>query len=100
LLNLAKGFDLGIAKLLAKFDAISLLMLFRHFTTYWNPTSAHYTSSLIGRLPATDAFCGREKFTTAHECPLHISTEGSLPRFIGLRGKEEGSILFEHTTYM
>jgi hypothetical protein len=35
----------------------------------------------------------------AHECPLHISTEGSLPRFIGLRGKDEGSILFEHTTY-
>jgi hypothetical protein len=32
---------------------------------YWNPTSAHYTSSLIGRLPATDAFCGREKI---HDC--------------------------------
>jgi hypothetical protein len=43
---------------------------------------------------------GGKKITTAHECPLHISTEGSLPRFIGLRGKEEGSILFEHTTYI
>ncbi|XP_023726940.1 uncharacterized protein LOC111875108, partial [Cryptotermes secundus] len=55
-------------------------------------------SSLMGQLPATDAFCRREKFTTVHECPLHISTEGSVPRFIGLRGKKEGSILFEHTT--
>jgi hypothetical protein len=27
--------------------------------------SAHYTSSLIGRLPATDAFCGQEKI---HDC--------------------------------
>jgi hypothetical protein len=60
-LNLANGFHLGIAKLLTKFDAISLLMLFCHFTPYWNPTSTHYTSSLIGRLPVTDAFCGREK---------------------------------------
>jgi hypothetical protein len=59
------GFHLGIAKLLAKFDAISLLVLLRHFTTYWNPTSAHYTSSLIGRLPATDSFCGQEKI---HDC--------------------------------
>jgi hypothetical protein len=31
---------------------------------------------------------GGKKFTTAHECPFHISTEGSLPRFIGLRGKK------------
>jgi hypothetical protein len=42
---------------------------------------------------------GGKKFTTAHECPLHIFTEGSLPRFIGLRRTDEGSILFEHTTY-
>jgi hypothetical protein len=42
---------------------------------------------------------GGKKFTTAHECPLHISAEGSLLRFIGLRGKKEGSILFEHTSY-
>jgi hypothetical protein len=27
------------------------------------------------------------------------STEGSLPRFIGLHEKKEGSILFEHTSY-
>jgi hypothetical protein len=31
---------------------------------------------------------GGKKFMTAHECPLHISTEGSLPRFIGLRGEK------------
>jgi hypothetical protein len=43
---------------------------------------------------------GGKKFTTAHECPLHISTKGSLPHFIGLHGTDEGSILFEHTTYV
>jgi hypothetical protein len=55
------GFYLGIAKLLAEFDAISLLKSFRHFATTDNPTSGHYTSSLIGRLSPTDAFCGPEK---------------------------------------
>jgi hypothetical protein len=42
---------------------------------------------------------GGKKFTTAHECPLYIATKGSLPRFIGLHGKKEGSILSEHTSY-
>jgi hypothetical protein len=50
LLDLVNGFHLGIAKLLAEFDAISLLKSFRHFATIDNPTSGHYTSSLIGRL--------------------------------------------------
>jgi hypothetical protein len=54
------GFQLGIAKLLAQFDAISLLKYFRHFATIGNLTSGHYTSSLIGRLSRTDAFCGPE----------------------------------------
>jgi hypothetical protein len=39
------GFHLGIAKLLAEFDAISLLKSFRHFATIDNPTSGHYTYS-------------------------------------------------------
>ena len=53
-----------------------------------NSTAALYTSSRVGRLPATDAICGREKkFMTAHECPLYISTKGNLPRFISLPGK-------------
>jgi hypothetical protein len=42
---------------------------------------------------------GGKKFTTAHECPLHFSTDVSLPRFISFRGKKVVSILFEHTSY-
>jgi hypothetical protein len=57
-----------------------------------------FSFRLVEGLPEHGSVGGK-KFTTAHECPLHISTKGSLPRFIGLRGKEEGSILFEHTTY-
>jgi hypothetical protein len=50
LLDLVNGFHLCIAKLLAEFDAISLLKSFHHFATIDILTSGHYTSSLIGRL--------------------------------------------------
>jgi hypothetical protein len=55
------GFHLSIAKLLAEFAAMSLLKSFRHIAAIDNPTSGHYTSSLIGRLSRADAFCGPEK---------------------------------------
>jgi len=43
LLNLPNSFHLGIAKLLAKFDAIPLLKSFRHFAIIDNLTSLHNT---------------------------------------------------------
>jgi hypothetical protein len=55
LLNLS-----NIAKLLAKFNAITLLNLFRHFAIIDNPPSAHNTYTIIDRLPVTGAFCRRE----------------------------------------
>jgi hypothetical protein len=65
LLNLSNGFNLSIAKLLAKFNAIMLLNSFRHFAIIDNPPSAHNTYTIIDRLPVTDAFCRRE---TIHAC--------------------------------
>ena len=56
---------LGIAKLLAKFDAIPLFGSFRHFAITDNPTSVHNTYTVIDRLPATDAFYRQEKI---HAC--------------------------------
>ena len=56
LLNLSNSYHLGIAKLVAKFDAIPLLESFRHFAITDNPTSVHNTYTVIDRLPATDAF--------------------------------------------
>jgi len=47
---------LGIAKLLAKFDAIPLFESFHHFAITDNPTGVHNTYTVIDRLPATDAF--------------------------------------------
>jgi hypothetical protein len=41
LLNLLNGFNLSIAKLLAKFNAITPLNSFRHFAIIDNPPSAH-----------------------------------------------------------
>jgi len=52
---------MGIAKLLAKLDAILLLESFHHFAITDNPTSVHNTYTVIDRLPATDAFYRREK---------------------------------------
>jgi hypothetical protein len=43
LLNLSNGFNLSIAKLLAKFNAITLLNSFRHFSITDNLPSAHNT---------------------------------------------------------
>jgi hypothetical protein len=60
-LNLSNSFNLSIAKLLAKFHAVTLLNLFRHFAIIDNPPSAHNTSTIIDLLPATDAVCKREK---------------------------------------
>jgi hypothetical protein len=54
LLDLVNGFHFGITKLLAEFDAISLLTLFHHFTTTDNLTSGNYTSSLTHRPTVTD----------------------------------------------
>jgi len=65
LLNLLNSFHLGIAKLLAKFDAIPLLKSFHHFAITDNPTSVHNTYTVIDRLLATDAFYRREKI---HAC--------------------------------
>ena len=65
LLNLSNSFHLGIAKLLAKFDAIPLFESFRHFAITDNPTSVHNTYTVIDRLPATDAFYRQEKI---HAC--------------------------------
>jgi hypothetical protein len=74
-------------------------MLFRHFTPYWNPMSAHYTSSLIGRLPVIDASCGREKI---HDCawmsPPHLH-RSEPPALHWFTREKEGSLLFEHTSY-
>jgi hypothetical protein len=61
LLNFLNGFNLSIAKLLAKFNAITLPNLFRHFAIIDNLLSAHNTYTIIDRLPATDSFCRREK---------------------------------------
>jgi hypothetical protein len=60
LLNLSNGFNLSIAKLLAKFNAVMLLNSFCHFAITNNPPSTHNTYTIIDRLPATDAFCRRE----------------------------------------
>ena len=65
LLNLSNSFHLGIAKLLAKLDAIPLLKSSRHFAIIDNLTSVHNTYTIIDRLPATDAFYWREKI---HAC--------------------------------
>ena len=65
LLNLSNSFHLGIAKLLAKFDAIPLLKSFHHFAIIDNLTSVHNTYTIIDRLPATDAFYRWEKI---HAC--------------------------------
>jgi hypothetical protein len=65
LLNLSNGFNLSIAKLLAKSNAITLLNSFRHFAIIDNPPSAHNTYAIIDLLPATDAVCEREKI---HAC--------------------------------
>jgi hypothetical protein len=84
LLDVVNGFHLGIAKLLAEFDAILLLKSFRHFATINNPTSGHYSSSLIGRLSPTDAFCGPEKIrscTWMSATQLHLRTHRSLHLF-------------------
>jgi len=56
---------LSIAKLLAKFNAITLLNSFRHFAIIDNPPSAHNTYTIIDRLPMTDAICKREEI---HAC--------------------------------
>jgi len=47
LLNLSNSFHLGIAKLLAKFDAILLFESFRHFAITDNLTSVHNTYTVI-----------------------------------------------------
>jgi hypothetical protein len=65
LLNLLNGFNLSITKLLAKFNAITLLISFCHFVIIDNPPSAHNTYTFIDRLPAIDAFGRRE---TIHGC--------------------------------
>jgi hypothetical protein len=67
LLILSNIFHLGIAKLLAKFDAILLLKSFRHFAIIDNPMSVHNTYTIIDRLLATDACYRREKI---HACAL------------------------------
>jgi hypothetical protein len=64
-LNLSNGFNLSIAKLLAKFNAITLLNSFSHFAIIDNPPSAHNMYTIIDLLPATDAVCKREKI---HAC--------------------------------
>jgi hypothetical protein len=51
---------LGIAKHLAKFDAILLLKSFRHFAIIDNLTSVHNTYTVID-LPVTDALYRRKK---------------------------------------
>jgi hypothetical protein len=60
-LNLSNGFNLSIAKLLAKFNAITLLNSFRHFAIIDTPPRAHNTYTIIDLLPATDAVCKRGK---------------------------------------
>jgi hypothetical protein len=64
-LNLLNGYNFSIAKLLEKFNAVTLLNSFRHFAIIHNPPSAHNTYTIIDLLPATDAFCRREKI---HAC--------------------------------
>jgi len=61
LLNISNSFHLGIAKPLAKFDAIPLLKSFRHFAIIDNLTSVHNIYTIIDILPATGAFYRREK---------------------------------------
>jgi len=56
---------LGIAKLLAKFDAIPLLESLRHFAITDNPTTDHNTFTVIDRLPGTDISIGGKKI---HAC--------------------------------
>jgi hypothetical protein len=46
-MNLSNNFHLGIAKLFAKFDAVPLLKLFRHFAIIDNPLSIHNTYTII-----------------------------------------------------
>jgi hypothetical protein len=70
--------------ILAENDAISLLKSFRHFATTDNPTSGHYTSSLIGRLSLTHTFCRSEKIracTWMSPTQLHLWTHRSLHLF-------------------
>jgi hypothetical protein len=55
LFNLLNGFNLCIAKLLAKFNAITLLNSFHHFALIDNPPSAHNTYAIIDLMLATDA---------------------------------------------
>jgi hypothetical protein len=86
LLNLSNSFHLGIAKLLAKFDAIPLLKSFHHFAIADNLTSVHNTQS------ATDCWrltlsIGGKKFTHPHKFPLHIYNDGHFPCLICLCGK-------------
>jgi hypothetical protein len=64
-LNLPNGFHLVTVMLLAKYDAIPLLKLFRHFAITDNLTSVHNTYTIIDRLQATDAFYRWEKI---HAC--------------------------------
>lgn len=63
--DLVNGFHLAVAEVMAKFNAISLLMSFQHFATIHNPMGAHFIPSLICQLPATDGSGRREKI---HEC--------------------------------
>jgi hypothetical protein len=85
-------------------------------TVFVMPASVHHTGMCTCYVPQNPVNCKEGVpaescnkrsvcfvglyFTTAHECLRHISTEGSLPRFIGLRRTDEGSIHFEHTTYI
>lgn len=48
LLNFPYGFHLGVAKLLAKFYVIPLLMSIRHFMANANAMDIHYNDSLTG----------------------------------------------------
>ena len=52
LLNLSNSLHLGLAKLLAKFDAIQLLKSFRHFAIIDNLTNIHNIYTIIDGLPA------------------------------------------------
>lgn len=85
LLNLANGFCLGIAKLLAKFDSILLLKF---------STRIHSLADCQQLMLSS----GRKKFTNAHACPLYIlhwRKSPTLHWFMLEKNKKLGLILFE-----
>ena len=84
-----------MAKLLAKFDTMSLLESFRHFRRK-QQCDARCVYTLTHTLGARDWRCllAGKKPTNAHEGSLHLPSKAHLSCFVGFRGKKITSNTF------